>query len=249
MNRLARIALAACAVLATCGARFVGAAPPTPRPITPPLEPDTVLVRYADALAGVKRPPAVSFDFWIEQLGLHNIEQVHRVYRSGTSERDETLSIDGYPLRTPEVRILLNRRYPYDITAVAPKLDAYVFTLVNTLRSGNHYTYTFATKPRAPRSFTVSQVTIDGETFLPSTVRFSVRGGNARGDGRLRYGKAGRYWVVSDATVAARLADGKPAHERIVWVALPLSDDPADGHVPRVASGGDSACAERGPLS
>ncbi len=217
MSRLARIVLAACTVLATGGARFGGGAFPTPRPIAPPLEPDTVLVRYADALAGVKRPPAVSFDFWIEQLGLRNIEQLHRVYRSGTSERDETLSIDGYPLRTPEVRILLNRGYRYDITAVAPRLDEYVFALVNTLRSGNHYAYTFATEPRAPRPFVVSGVTIDGETFLPSTVRFSVTGGNARGDGRLRYGKAGRYWVVSDATVAVRLADGKPARERIVW--------------------------------
>jgi hypothetical protein len=217
MNRLARIVLAACTVLATGGARFGEGALPTPRPVARPLEPETVLARYADALAGVERPPAVSFDFWIEQLGLRNIEQLHRVYRSGTSERDETLSVDGYPLRTPEVRILLNRAYRYDITAVAPKLDAYVFALESTLRSGSHYAYTFATAPRAPRSFAVSEVIIDGETFLPSTVRFSVSGGKARGDGRLRYAKAGRYWIVTDATVAVRLADGKPARERIIW--------------------------------
>ena len=117
MSRLGRALLVAGVVLATCAARFPPADTHTPataapfepamlpmRYAAPPLEPATVLARYADALAALKHPAAISFEFSVEQLGLRNLEQTHRVYRSGSDERDETLSVDGYALNYPAVR-------------------------------------------------------------------------------------------------------------------------------------------------
>jgi hypothetical protein len=228
--------LAAGVVLATVAARF----PPLPRetaPVSAPLDPATVLARYAAALAALKHPPALSFEFSIEQLGLRNIEQTHRVYRSGSQERDETLSIDGYALKNPAVRIFGNRRYRYDIAAVAPKPETYDFSFSSARRVGNHYAYSFDTKPRSAASFAVTGVTIDGASFLPSVVRFHAGGGPARASGRLHYIGSGRYWVVSDATADAQLPDGKLAHERIVWskYRFPESLPPATFRAPVVA--------------
>ena len=216
MNAPRRTLLVAGALLATCAARFPSAAPRAPT-VAAPLEPATVLARYGDALAALRSPPAVSFEFSVEQLGVHNIEESHRVYRSGSKERDETLSIDGYPLKNPAVRIFLNRGYRYDVASLAPKPEAYDFSFSGVLRTGDHYAYSFATQPHAPASFAVTGVTIDGRSFLPSVVRFHASGGNAHASGRLHLVGSHGYWVVSEATADARLADGKLAHERIVW--------------------------------
>ncbi len=215
MSRLGRALLVAGLVLSTCAARFP-TPPPHAKPVAAPLDPATVLAEYADALVLLKRPPALSFEFSIEQLGLRNIEQTHRVYRSGSKERDETLSVDGYALKNPSVRIF-NRGYRYDIATLAPKPQAYDFSFASAQRVGSHYAYSFETKPRGPASFAVTGVTIDGLSFLPLVVRFHASGGNARASGMVRYVGAQGYWVVSEAIADARLADGKLAHEKMVW--------------------------------
>jgi hypothetical protein len=203
-------------LLATSAARFP-ASSPVPKAVAAALEPATVLARYAEALAALKRPPALSFEFSIEQLGLRNLEQTHLVYRSDANERDETLSVDGYLLKKPSVRIIRNRGYRYDIVRLAPKPKAYDFSFAGVARVGNHYEYSFETAPKKPASFAVTGVTIDGATFLPTVVRFHASGAATRASGRLQYAGSGRYWVVSEAVADARLADGKVAHERILW--------------------------------
>ncbi|MFZ1125946.1 MAG: hypothetical protein WAN59_12475 [Candidatus Baltobacteraceae bacterium] len=249
MSRLGRALLVAGVVLATCAARFPPAEPHTPataapfepamlltRYAAPPLEPATVLARYADALAALKHPAAISFEFSVEQLGLRNLEQTHRVYRSGSDERDETLSVDGYALKNPAVRIFRNRGYRYDIATIAPKPEAYEFSFSSVQRAGDHYAYSFETKSRAAASFAVTGVTIDGASFLPSVVRFAASGG-ARASGRLRYVGAQGYWVVTEAIADARLPDGKVAHERIVWSSyrFPQSLPPSTFQAPALA--------------
>ncbi len=216
MNRYGRALLVAGVLVATWAARFPTPAPVV-RPVAAPLEPATVLVRYGEALAAVKHPGALSFEFSVEQLGLRNIEQTHRVYRSGHKERDETLSIDGYALKNPAVRIFRNRGYRYDIATLAPKPQAYDFAYSGVERVGNHYAYSFVTKLRGPASFSVTGVTIDGQSYLPSVLHFHATGGNARASGRLHYVGSQGSWVVSEATADALLPSGKLSHERIVW--------------------------------
>ncbi|MDQ2907786.1 MAG: hypothetical protein M3R44_00365 [Candidatus Eremiobacteraeota bacterium] len=188
----------------------VGAAPHVRAQKIPPR---VVLQRYAHALTILPRPRRVSFQYSVEQLGLRNFEQTHRVYRSGPRERDETLAADGTTLTVPSVRIIENRTNRYDVLAVAPRLDAYDFTF----RSRSHGMYVFETAPHAARSFTVDEVGIDARTFLPAIVRFRAADGGARGKGELRYARTGPYWMVRQAQIVARLPTGERARERIAW--------------------------------
>lgn len=198
-------------LLATADAR---GAPRANSP-APLLTPALVLASYATALATLRRPKSMAFEFTISQLGLHDMEQSHRAYRSGSSERDETLVVDGHPQLL--VQIITNHTYRYDIGSVAPNPRAYAFTYTDAVRSSGGYTYVFRTVPRAKAVFAVSEIEIDGRTFLPAIVRFRVAGGGARGSGELLFGRSDIYWVIREATVTARLRDGKTARERIVW--------------------------------
>ncbi len=215
---LGALALSAAVAVAAGGVR---AAPRPPAAAQAPaaLAPATVLARYAEALESLREPPALSFEYSVEQLGLRDIEQTHRVYRSGLNERDETLIVDSYALRQPAVRILANRTNRYDIAVVAPKAAEYAFTFAGARRDAGGYTYAFRTVPRGSPSFAVSEIDIDGRSFLPSLVRFKIDGGGARGSGELAYGPADLYWVVRSATVSAHLANGATARERIEWSA------------------------------
>ncbi len=191
---------------------LLGAAP------APPLAPADVLANYARALELVPHPPAIEFEYAVEQLGLHNIEQTHHVYRAGQSERDEIRAVDGQTLTKPSVRIILNRTYRYDISQIAPRPDEYTFTYAGSTTLGpNHYAYEFKTEAHQATGFAVDAVTIDGLAFLPSTIHFRIAGDSAHGSGRLLYGKADRYWLVREASVSAHVPNGGIAHETIVW--------------------------------
>lgn len=187
---------------------------PSPAPVR--LSPGVVLARYGAVLAKVKRPKQLVFAYTVEQLGLHELEQTHRVYRSGHSERDETLVVDGYTLQYPSIRIFRNRSDRYDIAAVAPRAGAYAFSYAEPKRSAGNV-YLFKTARRSAAAFAVSEVEIDGRTFLPTKVRFKIAGNGARGSGELTYAGSQSFWLVRRASVSTHLTNGKSARERITW--------------------------------
>ncbi len=230
------------ALVLTLPATAVTAAqrPKAPAPL--PLPPVQVLRHYVRALAVLPRPRRVSFQYSVEQLGLRNLEQTHRVYRAGSRERDETLDADGSPLLVPSVRIFDDRTNRYEIAAVAPQPQAYDFTSLGSA----HGVYMFETHAREPRAFTVTAVGIDARSFLPVSVRFRIAGNGVVGSGELRYGRAERYWMIRQAQVTARLANGARAHERIAWSAyqFPVALPPATFALPS----GTSAPAPVTPL-
>jgi hypothetical protein len=193
------------------------AAPAAPPSAAADIEPVAILARYEATLATLKRPKAMTFDYSVEQLGLRNMEQTHHVYRSGLAERDETLVVDGFTLPRPSVRIIANRSYRYEITAVAPRQTTYAFVYTGSKFGANGLSYVFHTEPRAPTSFAVSEIELDARGFLPTVVRFKIAGYGARGSGTLSYGPAEGYWVVHQAQVNAHLTSGALAHERIIW--------------------------------
>ena len=198
--------------LALASATLLGA---RPRPVA--LPPAVVLARYSAALHALAYPPAQSFDYAVEQLGLRDMEQTHHVYLSAKRERDETTIVDGYTLKRPSVRIIANRTNRYDIAAIAPTTAAYTFAFRGAVTSGTHVLYDFATVPLVATSFAVSEIQIDGTHFLPARIYFKMASGTAHGSGQLGYGLSERYWVVRDAQVNAHLAGGATAHEHIVW--------------------------------
>jgi hypothetical protein len=230
--------VAGCFAAATAATLVVAAGAPLRATTSVPQPPAVVLARYAAALASLPHPKTVSFEYSVEQLGLRNIEQTHRVYRSGARERDETLVVDGHVLTAPAVRFFANRTYRYDVRAVAPTPDAYAFRFSGVTHAGQGDAYVFATTPVVPRGFAVSEVEIDARRFLPTVLRFRIAGAGARGSGELDYGPSDAYWVICRATVGARLPDGSTAHERLVWSTyrFPESLPPSTFEGPRVTA-------------
>src|ERR1700723_645153 len=119
-----------------------------------------VIAKYAEALAAHKEPPAVSFDYTLEQSGVRALDQRHRVFRSGADERDEVLVVNGRELTTPEIRIFRNRRDRYAIERLAPSVAGYAFAFAGTQHDGHHVDYVFTLTSKAPAAFVVTQVVI-----------------------------------------------------------------------------------------
>ena len=195
-----------------------GAPAATDRSILPvgALPPQGVLARYTSALAHAGAPPVVTFEYAVEQFGARNLSQVHRIYRAGTNERDETTTIDGHQLLKSRIRIRRNVADQYAIANLAPRPDAYAFAFVEAQPVGDHLEYRFTTVPHNRTSFTVKAVVIDSQSFLPKAIDYSAVGATTVGDGTVQYARVGMYWLVREAAVSAKLG-GKPARERITW--------------------------------
>ncbi len=176
--------------------------PLRPRPTPPPaVAPTTMLARYAEALEANRTPSVLSFDYSIDQTGPHDIQQTHRVFRSGSSERDELRSSDGKTLSSPGIHIFLGHRNRYALEALAPRPEAYAFRYIGSVRDGHHVDEVFATTPRSASDSTVAQVTIDGITALPVTIRFVTR--LHAGTGSVTFGRVQKYWMATAATATA----------------------------------------------
>lgn len=180
------------------------------------LPPEAVLAKYVEALDTLATPSAIAFQYTVEQLGGADIEQAHRVYRSGNDERDETLVLDGERLATPQIRIFRGRSDRYAVARLAPRPNAYDFTYVGPRTVGARVSYVFRTAPKAPGAFAVNEVTIDGSKFLPSAVAFRTVANGVAGSGSVSYGPSGKYWVPLAAGASARVGPNV-ARERILF--------------------------------
>jgi hypothetical protein len=200
------IALLLAAALAAAGPTAPPDVPPLhPRPTPPPaVAPATMLARYAVALAASRTPSVLSFEYSIDQTGAHNLQQTHRVFRSGSSERDELLSSDGKKLDPPSIHIFLGHPNRYSIQALAPRPEAYAFHYLRSVQDGHHLDQVFATSPRSVTDATIEQVTIDGVTALPASIRFSTK--SHGGSGLVIFGRVQKYWMVSAASATATYA-------------------------------------------
>ena len=180
------------------------------------LAPSVVLERYADALASIAQPKAVIFNYTIAQVGQAPLYQTHRIYRSGTLTRDETVEIDGHPLSVPAVHIVAGHEPHYRIAQLAPSPADYSFTFVKAVLTVHHWSYVFKTAPNAPRPFTVTSVTIDGARFLPSRIDFTSTEGTVLARGTFTFAPVDKYWLIQEADVEAPIT-GERSAERIVW--------------------------------
>ncbi len=190
------------------------AARPTPDGAPPPPTPAVVLTRYAAALAKLREPRVISFDYTLEQTGLRTISATHRVFRSGTDERDETLTVDGKRLSPPKVRIFRGRRNRYQVALLAPRPTDYGFVYVGPVRDARHLDYVFRLTPKLKRAFAVTSVTIDGVRFLPLAIDFTTAAND--GVGSIAFGSNARWWVPYAVTARASVA-ADVATERLTF--------------------------------
>lgn len=183
----------------------------------PPLDSQVVLQRYEVAMAEMAAPKVSIFEYTVSQFGPNSLEALHMIYRDGTRVRDETLSLDGTPLKERIVHIT-QRENRYAITRVAPRSATSTFLFVRSIRDGGHLDYKFDTAPILPTrvGFSVTGVVIDGQHFLPRSIYFTTTSADASGSGELDYAPVDGHWVPIDATVTATV-NGKLARERISW--------------------------------
>jgi hypothetical protein len=209
---------------------FVRAAAPLHR-----LDSQIVLERYELEMTDLAQPKSMIFTYNISQAGPTNIEQQHRLYRSGIQVRDETISVDGQPLKDKVVRIE-RREDRYAIERVAPRPAEYELVFLHAIKRGGHYDYEYEATPLGPwlGGFAVTRMIVDGLRDLPRTIYFRTSAANARGEGEIDYGPASGHWVPLAATVDATVR-GKPARERIVWsdYSFPKELPPSTFHTAR----------------
>jgi len=205
------IALLLAAAFASTATDVAGG--PSAPPDIPP-QPSVILGRYAAALERYRTPTVLTFEYAIDQTGARDIQQTHRVFRSGSAQRDELLSVDGKRLEPPGIHIFVGHRNRYTVEELAPRPTAYDFRFVGVVHEGHHADYVFATTPLAAAAFAVTEVTIDGLRYLPTTIRFAtqIHGGS----GVVVFGPVGRYWLPMLAT--AGITDPKlVTQERITF--------------------------------
>jgi hypothetical protein len=188
---------------------FAAAEPAAEAPVE--LPPATVLARYTAALAAFSAPAVLSFDYTLEQSGARDMEQTHRVFRSGANERDETLDVDGRKLDPPTTRIFRGRPDHYTVALLAPQPSRYDFTYLGPHRDGRHLDYVFDAVGGGSPAYRVTRVTIDGVTFLPRSVDFKS---GATGTGSVIFGPDGHWWVPLEVSASATV-DGLAASERL----------------------------------
>lgn len=192
------------------------------------LTPEDVIARYQHALALAKGPAAYICEYSIVDRGTHPAESTHRIFREGGRERDELVSYNGQALGHPAVRIFARRVDPYAVTQLAPRPEAYAFTYVGAAHKGRNIQYVFNAFARGTPPYEVTQLTIDGSTFLPLSISFRTHSKNGDGSGEVTYQKVDRYWMPQTASARAEV-NGNLETERIVWSSfqfypnLPLS--------------------------
>jgi hypothetical protein len=163
-----------------------------------------ILARYAEALVVMHTPPVMTFEFSVDQTGAREIQQYHRVFRSGAQQRDELLAVDGKKLDPPKVHVF-QRRDRYRVEALAPRAAKYTFRYIGSVRSGRHSDPVFKTVPLVPGApSVVSQVQIDGVNYLPVSISFTTAA--RKGSGVVTYGRVGKYWLPLTATAKATYA-------------------------------------------
>jgi hypothetical protein len=180
------------------------------------LDSQYVLQRYVVAIQNVAVPKTVVYSYTVSQVGPSNIEQRHRVYRSGTSVRDEIVWVDGMLLRRKIVRFS-HREDRYAVARFAPRPDTYQLLFLGTTRDGHHLDYVYEATPLThPSGAWVDRLTIDGQNFLPRAVHFHTSGPDAQGAGNIEFAPFGKYWMPVAAVAQARVK-GKQAREFITW--------------------------------
>ena len=184
-----------------------------------PLDSQAVLERYAARLLVEEPPKTLIFTYTVSQAGPHDIEQTHRIYRSGDLVRDETLAVDGQAVK-PKITRIARYRNRYTILDLAPRLTQYAFLFQRSIRSAAGFSYLYRAVPLgATGQFVVDGMTIDDRTYSAFRNSFSHDGrGGERARARSRFGRSGKNWIPTTVNVSAKIA-GKPARERISFSA------------------------------
>jgi len=182
--------------------------------LAPPklLDSQRVLQRYEARLAATKDPQTLVFLYYVSQAGPQDIDQMHRVYRSGNLVRDETLVVDGVKQKTTRIARYRNR---YTLHDLAPSTARYVFLFVRPIVSNGRYDYVYRAVPLgAPTAFTANSAGVptsfafnyDADTRNPRVLqpRLAVAWQATRNDAlRFSYGRSVQFPAIAQVDVTS----------------------------------------------
>jgi hypothetical protein len=198
------------AFLIAAGVHAFAASTETP---PPKLAPSAVITKYQHAVAHLKEPRTFTVEYTLQQTGTRTLDQEHRIFRSGANERDETFGVNGTHPASPTVRIFRGHPYRYTVAALAPRLSDYAFKFIGSRKVVHHREYEFRATPRTPSdTFVVTRVTIEGVSFLPTSISFVTP--SKKGRGTITFARRGAWWVIASANAQARQPAGM-AREQI----------------------------------
>ena len=119
------------------------------------------------------RPRRSCFRIRYRKWGPSNIEQSHRIYRSGNAVRDETLAVDGVLLHD-KVVTFSRHEDRYTVARFAPRSEAYELLFLGTANDGRHLDYVYEATPVAHAAGSwVDRLTIDGDHLSTARRSFS----------------------------------------------------------------------------
>jgi hypothetical protein len=128
------------------------------------------------------------------------------------------LAVNDEKVDPPAVRIFRNRRDRYAVTNLAPRVADYTFKYVGPHTVDKRIEYVFSATRKVPAPFSVVEITVDGNRFLPSAIRFRTAQNGVTGSGLITYAPSGRYWVPTSAN-ATVLTAARTSRERILFTA------------------------------
>ena len=175
-----------------------------------------MLANYVQALDAIKMPPAYIFEYAFAHHGRHPQEVEHRIFRQGSRERDEIIGFNHEKLPRPSIRVFLLHHDPYDVVALSPRTDSYVFTYSGEGKQGHNLVYVFNVFARGTPKYEVTRMVIDGKSFLPLQLDYRATIGAVVGTGTVTFAKTDKYWMPQSATARAEVS-GDLQTERIDW--------------------------------
>jgi len=188
------------------------------------LAPESVLAKYAQALDALKSPAAYIFEYTFAHHGSHPQEIEHRVFRQGAHERDELIGVNGEKLSHPEIHVFLQHHDPYNVAALAPRPEAYVFTYAGEGKRGHNLVYVFNAFARGTPRYEVTRLVLDGKSFLPLQLDYRATVGDVVGTGTVIFARTDGYWMPQSATARAEV-NGDLQTERIDWARYQFYSD------------------------
>jgi hypothetical protein len=188
--------------------------PPTSRvhvTVSPGMLAARALEKYHAAMASFNEPANMVFTYAETRTGPARIVTgVHRVYRdSAGDQRNDTMEINGSPVRPPLTRTYQRTTWPYFADEFSASATDYDARFIGAATVNGRRSYSFQMKRRTSATFEIVELDLDTATGLPLRVAYTVQSGTCDGQGTLEYAPAGPYWLPTLAT--AECTTGKSA--------------------------------------
>lgn len=202
MAKLARISastlvalLASTAIAPAIAARTL---PPSPAASAARL-----LERYRTAIAALPKPNNMVFTYTEMRADPTRIvTSSHRVYRDQAGEqRNDTIEMNGAPVRPPLTQTYQHARWPYYADAFAASAVDYDAAFAGIATVDGRRAEVYAVKRKTIAPFSISELDLDPGSALPLRERFTVTTRDCAGQGSIDFAPSGLFWLPTSVSV------------------------------------------------